>query len=236
MALMDFFRTSPAQTQQAPAQQAPAQGQQPSTTPEAKTDTSGNHSNTTTPNQPVNPLDAYAKMYDNANKATPEAAPKFALDSKTVGEVTSSLDFTKDLPQDLMSKALAGDAQALIQAMNMVGRNAYQTSLQHSAALTDRFVGSRLEFEGKQLGSKVKSELTSSALSTAPNYQHPVVKAELNRIANMLAAEHPDATPQQIAESAQKYLMDVTNAVNPSKPAETAASQGKETDWSAFLS
>jgi hypothetical protein len=240
--IMDFFRAQPVvpnntqqQTQGQPNTQSNQQQQtQPNTQANPAVANNGNHSNTTTPNQPVNPLDAYAKMYDNASKATPDAPPSFALDQETVSKVSSSLDFTKDLPPELMTKALAGDAQAMIQAMNHVARGAYQTSLQHQSLLTDKFVGARLEHDGKTLSSKVKSELTSSALASAPNYQHPVVKAELTRIAKMIQAEHPDASPAQIAESAQKYLFDIKNALTPEDPNAGKTPAG-QTDWDAYF-
>jgi hypothetical protein len=232
MSIMDFFRAAPTPASTNAPAPTPAPAPTSSGTP-APNGQTGNHNTSGATNTPVNPLDAYSKMYDNTNKATPEVAPTFALDNETVGKVTNSLDFTKSVPAELMTKALAGDAQALIEAMNHVGRGAYQTSLQHQSMLTDKFVGSRLDFEGKQLGSKVKSELTSSALSSAPNYQHPVVKAELNRIANMLQQQHPDATPQQIAESAQKYLMDLNGALTPQSQQQQQSKE--EFDWASYL-
>lgn len=238
MGIMDFFRPAPVQqTQQTQQNNQPAPNGQPTPSNNQQTPPngqSGNHNPSGATNTPVNPLDAYTKMYENVTKANPEVAPSFALDNETVGKVTDSLDFTKSVPAELMTKALAGDAQALIQAMNHVARGTYQTTLQHQSLLTDRFVGARLEHEGKQLGSRVKSELTTSALSSDANYNHPVVKAELNRVASLIQQANPDASPQQVALEAKKYLNDLNSALNPSK-ATTSPDQQQDFDWSKYL-
>jgi hypothetical protein len=182
---------------------------------------------------PINPLDAYKTMYENANKNSDLAAPSFKLDPKTLGDVSKSMDFTKGIDPALMEKALAGDAKSLLAVINASGQAAYSASLEHATALTETHLGQRAEYEGKLLNKGVKTQLTTDALSSAPNYDHPVVKAELNRVASMYSAANPDATPQQVAKAAQKHLQDLSAALSPPKTQdETAAG---EMDWSKYL-
>lgn len=221
MALMDMFRQAPTTpVTPAPVVVAPV-------TPPAGTPNAGEGSNVQ-----VNPLDAYTKLFDNTNKNT-EVAPVFSLDPKVLGEVSASMDFTQGISPELMQQAQGGDTKALIQMMQHVGRQAYQSAMNHNTTLTDKFVGARSAYDLKSVGSKVKSELTSSALAGAPNANHPVVKQELTRIANALQAEHPDSSPQQIAEAAQKYFADMYSAMNPTEAA-PAVPKG-ETDWGAYF-
>lgn len=218
-----MFAPKPAASQvpqpaQAPAQGAPAapQGQMPGSS-----------------QTPPNPLDAYAKIFEPAKDA-PETPPTFSIDPKTLNDVSGSLDFTKSVNPELMQKAMTGDAQSMIQMMNMVGQQAYQAALSHSSSLTDRFVGARSEFDKKQIGSGVKKELTSQALSSIPNYSHPVVRNQLNMLAGQIAAANPEYAPEQVAQTAQKMLQDLASAISPQQQQEDSQ-QSKETDWVSYL-
>lgn len=209
------------------------QGQKALSDPNPSTDIKGEipGSNPT----PVNPLDIYSKMYEDANKSSDLQAPSFKLDPKVLGEVSSSMDFTKGVAPELLDKALAGDAKSLLAIMQSVGRNAYSASLEHTTALTETHLGQRADFDSKRVNQGVREQLTSNELSSAPNYSHPVVKAELNRVAGMFAKSNPDASPQQIAIAAQKHLTELSQALNPSKSPEQVAADSGEVDWSKYL-
>ena len=183
----------------------------------------------------VNPLDAYKTMLDNAGKSSDIQAPSFKLDPKTLGEVSSSMDFTKGLNPELMQKALGGDAKSLLDVIQAVGRNSYSASLEHATALTETHLGQRAAFDQSRVDRGVKQQLTSSHLSSVANYDHPVVKAELNRVANQYASSNPDASPQQVAQAAQKYIQDLQQAMNPSTSAAETAAKSGEMDWSKYL-
>lgn len=184
---------------------------------------------------PVNPLDAYKKMFDNAAKNSDIQAPSFKIDPKILGEVSNTMDFTKGVAPELMEKALAGDAKSLLAVIQSVGRNSYSASLEHATALTETHLGQRTDFESKRLDQGVKQHLTSNALSTAPNYNHPVVKNELNRVATHLSRENPDASPQEIASAAQQYIADLSAALNPPKTKAQEQAASGEMDWSQYL-
>ncbi|EKD22466.1 MAG: hypothetical protein ACD_86C00001G0002 [uncultured bacterium] len=184
---------------------------------------------------PVNPLDAYKKMYENANTNSDIQAPTFKIDSKVLGEVSSSMDFTKGIQPDLMEKALSGDVKSLLGVIQQVGRNSYSASLEHATALTDTHLGQRADFENKRVNAGVRKELTSNELSTAPNYSHPVIKAELNRVADMFAKANPDSSPQEIAKAAQEHLMQISQALSPVKSQEQQNADKGEVDWSKYL-
>jgi len=187
-----------------------------------------------TTNGTENPLDVYKKMFDNANNSSDIQAPSFSIDPKVLTDVSKKMDFTRGVNPELLSKATSGDVNSLLEIIKTVGQNAYRASIEHTTALTDTHLKTRGEFETKRVEDGVRKQLVSANLSSAPNYAHPVVKSELNRIAGQFAAANPDASPQQVAEAAQKYLMDLHSALNPSAstPANNAAD---ETDWTKYL-
>lgn len=233
MSIFDLFAAKPA-AETPPAAPAagdnkPAEGLSASP---ATTDAAGKMPGTNT--MPENPLDAYAKMFDNAAKNSGIQAPDFALDPKLVNDVASKMDFTKDLPPELMENALKGDVKALLGVIQATSQNAYKAALSHGTALTDTFVKNSAEYNNKQMKSGVRGELTTQALSDAPNFDHPVIRQELIRVAEQFAKANPDAPPQEIAASAKQYMTDIASALNPKAPAKPEANG--ERDWMKYLS
>lgn len=231
MGIMDMFRSNPEPQSgnfQQVAQDRPNHtGSTPTPPPDGKmvgTD-QGN----------IDPLAVYAKMFDKATAESDDVAPSFQLDPKVLAEVSSKLNFTQDIPPDLMQQAMAGDSNALVQIINLAAQSSYKAALSHTSTLTDKFVGARTEHGLKNVGSKVKQELTNSALSGTPNYNHPVVKRQLNMVAESLSAQHPDATPQEIAGMAAKYIQDLAQAISP-QAQQQAQAQTEEHDWAKYLS
>lgn len=226
MSIMDLFKSStPASTSSTPAL---ANGNtEPAKPAVAQPD----------PNNPAkvseNPFDIYQKVFDNAAKNSDIQAPTFSLDPKIISDVAGKMDFTRGIDQELIQKASGGDAGAMMQLIQETGRNAYRASLEHATKLTDTHLGQRSEFETKNLRKGVKEQLTSDALSQGnANLNHPVIKAELNRIAKQFAAspEYADASPAEIAQAAKQYMTDLHAAMNPADPSKTKEGKAKATE------
>lgn len=231
MGLMDMFRTNA--TSDAPP---PATNQPPaSTASNAPPGGVGSDGKMPGSNQePVNPLDAYAKLWDTAGKADPDVPPAFTIDPKVLSEVSSTLDFTQGIPAETMTAAMTGDSKALMEVIKLSGQQAYKAALHHNTSLTDKFINARSQFDSKQLGSNVRKELTNSALDAIPNASHPVIKAQLKMTADAMAAANPDARPEEIAKAAQQYVLDLAKAMNP-ETKDTGAEKGGEIDWAQYM-
>ena len=184
---------------------------------------------------PPNPLDAYAKLWETSSNA-PEAAPNFNLDPTVLDQVSGTLDFTKSVSPELLQKATTGDMAAMMQVMNHVGQQSYKAALAHGSSLTGKFVDSRSKFDLKGIGSQVKTELAASAMSSIPNYSHPAVKTEVNRIAQAMQKQNPDASPEEIATATKDYFTNVYAAINPQAPTQEQQNQATEVDWDKFFS
>lgn len=242
MGIMDMFKTntqaSPAKQQQdGNPQDNKMNGKSNMSDPNPGVDPATGKMPTSKPSD-ENPLDVYTKLYDNANKAAPNEPPSFNLDPKVVADVASKMDFTKGIDPELVQRANTGDAGAMMQLIQEVGRNSYRASLEHATKLTDTHLGQRADYDTKKVQSGIKSQLTSDALSSSPNYNHPVIKAELNRIANQFAnsQEYADATPSQIANAAKQYMNDIHAALNPSAKTQEQQQEEDGMDWSKYLS
>lgn len=197
------------------------------------------------PNNPAksaeNPLDVYAKLFQNASANSEIQAPSFNIDPKIIGDVAAKMDFTQGINPEIVQKANGGDAAAMMQLIQAVGQNSYRAALEHATKLTDTHLGQRSEFESKRLQKGVKDQLTSDALTNQDNANtsHPLVKAELNRVAKQFAAspEYADATPAEIAKAAYNYMNDLHKALNPADPSKTKEGKAKpaEVDYVKYL-
>lgn len=237
MSIMDFFKAPPAESNNNSNPQSTVKDVK---VPESNKPLSQNNPSVGedgkmpgTDNTTQNPLDVYSKMFDNANKET-EGAPAFKIDPKILNDVSGKMNFTQGIDPELMQKASSGDVNALLSIINITGQNAYRASLEHGTALTDTFLTHKGGYDKKQLESGVKQQLTSNELSSAPNYSHPVVKAELNRVAAQFSRANPDASPQEVAQAARKYINDLQLALNPK--ASSPETKDGEMDWSKYLS
>lgn len=219
MSFMDFFKApSSADNGQPPA---PAPAPVPPAPP-------------VPPLPPENPMDAYKAMFENANKSETLMAPEFKLPSETLDKVAGSMNFLQSTDQELMQKALAGDAQSLINVVNAAAQNAYKAAMNHATSLTDTYLQTRGEYESKKVASGVKDTLTAQAIRDIPNANHPVVQQQLAQVAAQFAKANPDSTPQEIAQAAHKYIADLASVLNPQAP-QNQQKASDVSDWSAFF-
>lgn len=233
MSIMDFFRSGNSNEQAADSNASSQQQTAPAKPATPAAPAAPNAQMPGTNQEPVNPLDAYAKLFEKSgNEDTP---PSLNLDPAVLSDVSSKLNFTQDVSPELMQKATNGDMGALIDIMNKVGQNSYKASLAHNSALTDKFVGARTAHAMKGVGSTVRSELTNNALSTTPNYNHPVVKRQLDETARSFGAQYPDATPDEIARMSIQYINDLASAVSPKQQSKEEQAAKDGIDWDKYF-
>ena len=182
----------------------------------------------------ANPLDAFNSLWENDGKEAPQV-PKFSLPAEMLDKAASSLNFTQGIPQEIQDKLASGDPSAMMQALNYVGQQAYKASLQHSSVLTDTFVDARSQFERTQTAPAVRKQLTEAQLSTTPNYSHPVVRNQLNMLADQISVKNPNLAPAQVADMAKQYLSELVSQINPAAPAPDAEAHSPKTDWDQFF-
>lgn len=206
------------------------------TLPQNNTGGQGNGNDTNaTPQQNKNPLDTYSSMFEN-KASSGDSPPTFSIDPKQMDTIVQGLDFTKGIDPAVMTKATQGDANALLEIIQGVGRNSYRAAIEHGGVLTDKFVGAREQHSGKSFSSKVRKELVTNQLaSNTPNFQHPVVRQQLTEIAQRFQTQHPDATAKEIGDMSVQYLQDLMDAIRPpDKNQQQNSSQNSEVRGEEF--
>ncbi|WCD44263.1 putative structural protein [Polaromonas phage Tiera] len=166
--------------------------------------------------QPKTGIDKFDGMFDTSGTA-PEAAPGFSLDEKQFGEFVGKQDFLADMPQDLQQRIQAGDPAAFMEALQYVGRQSYSKAIQHGGKMTETFVGAREQHSAKGFGSKLKQELTANSFAEDPKFQNPVVKKQLNMIAQNISNKNPNLTPSEVKAQAVEYMTEMSKIFNPAE-------------------
>lgn len=228
----DFSTLNPFAAKPTPAVQQAAQPQQ-NAQPKPNTDSATLPNNANTDTTPVDPLAPFAKMYDTATAT--DAPPQFALDDKALSTAASSLNIMQGVDPAIMQRARTGDSEAIMQLIEHAGRTAYQTALSHSSVLTNKFTDAREAYNSKDFGGKVRSELTVNALTNTPNFSHPVVRKELIKVAQDIQKQHPDASPQEVADRAKEYITELSRAVNPTQQTKPNQPDSSQTNWDDFF-
>lgn len=182
-----------------------------------------------------NPLDAFNNLLDNTNKQAP-TAPVLSISDEAVSNVSKNIDFLKGMDKAVVSKALSGDAQSLMDLIQHTAQTAYQQSIQHNTAITNAHLGNRADFDNAGMATQVAQHLTMNELSTSiPNYSNKVLQQALVSKAKELQVANPDKSPKEIAGMAKDYFTTIAGAINPAAPnkEEVAATSG--TDWEAIF-
>lgn len=189
--------------------------------------------NAKNPLEKVDPL-AQFKMFDTIKDDPSDVAPVFAIPKEALSAASAAIDFTAGIDPVILEAADNGDGKAIRKVQQLMAQAAYSHALEHSAALTNKFTDAREGYNGKKLGSRVRGELTASAMADIPGYSNPTVKKQLGIWAEELQKQHPDASPPEIAKMARDYLAEISGTVNP-KAARRVNPKDKKTNWDEYF-
>jgi len=183
----------------------------------------------------ANPLDAFKDLYQTT--PTPEGVtPRLEVTDELLSKVVPSLDFTSGLSPEVQQGLNSGDPKAILAAIQQVGANAYKTSMQHNAALINDHLDKRFESFKPQVQASVDKTITSQALSSLPNANNPVIKAELDRVAGQLRAKFPTADNAWIATQTNTYLSELGKQLNGTSAEPAKQELPESVDFSKLLS
>lgn len=160
------------------------------------------------------PLDEFAKIWEPpAADGKVKDLSKFTrprLDSARLNEGVGKMSFTQGLDPQLVQKALNGDAEAFMQALDHVGRQSFSNSFQAA----ERYQGQMLDSYDQSVNARIPKEVgrmeSRNLLQQAnKNLDHPAVMPLLEVVRKQMEQAYPDATPAEIAEASKKYLTQV---------------------------
>jgi len=233
---MDMFRTNPAAPAAAPVATPavaviPGAGNIP---PDGVVDG-------TVPGAPVieqeasHPLDEFKGLWETDPNAKPAAgdAPVVPLDAAKLTEVVNKANFAGGVTADQMALVQAGGPEALTAMAEIINASSRQVMTQSTLA-ANKMVEQAVKKATANQTAALPDLLRQQAVSTAnPIFSNPAVKPVMEAVQSQLLAKNPTATPQEIAEMSQNFVMAMGESFAP--PAAADPNAPVDTDWTKFV-
>ena len=204
--------------------------------PSQPANSNGVQNNSTPPNGNTSATGSQSGQ-PNANANQQASAAPGAIDPQQLMAAVGNMNFAQAVPQELMTKALAGEAdspQALMQIINSTAQNAFA----QSTLLTNNLVNQRLEAMQAKidagLGDKVTNLQRQEAVTSNPMLQHPAMAPIKNALTAQFTTQYASESPQAIQKKVNEYMTSMAGFLQAQMaPTETQKQTNKHAAWQA---
>ena len=188
-------------------------------------------------------LDRFADMFKpkpvdpNAPKPVTLADPILQpIDSVAFKAQVATANFAAAVPAELMAKAVAGDASAMLEAMNIVGRESFAAATQLSHGLIDHGARTAAERVSGTLDGRIRSSLIRGQNTNNEVLTNPAVAPVFNAIKAQLAQNNPQLSPAEVQQHAEQFFTEMSSAMTaPQRQAEEANNKPKVPNFAYLL-
>lgn len=188
-------------------------------------------------------LDAYADMFKqkpvdpNAAKQPGLADPLLApLDPAAFKQQVQSANFAASIPPETLQKAMAGDAQAFMDAINHASREAFSAATTLSHGLSEHAARTAAERVNGTLDGRIRSSLIRGQNTSNEVLSKPAVAPIFNAVKAQIAQNNPQLSPEMVQQSAEQYFMEMSTEITaPQRQAEVTKNAPKQNDFSYLL-
>jgi len=185
---------------------------------------------------PELPLDQFKTLWDDVaidpNAPTPEVPVE--LKAEDIQKAVANANFTQAITPEQMtaiSEGGEGAQKAFAEAMNVVAQQVMIQSTLVGNKLTNNAVAKALELERAKIPQMLRDQATTAHLTdTNPIFDNPAVKPIIEQTKAQLLAKNPTATPEQITQMTQDFILAMGEAFAPKAPDLAPG----ETDWTRF--
>lgn len=158
------------------------------------------------------PLENYADLWapnkDNpTGNAKPTLTPALQVEPNKIMEVARTLDFTKGIDPELLTKATSGDGAALVALINGAAQNAYaQGALATTSIVRNAFTIQEDNFNTKVMPNILRQHSISNEVSKLSLSDNPATAPMLQMLESQFSSKYPTASPAEIRRHAETYL------------------------------
>lgn len=176
---------------------------------------------------PSNPLDTLGQLWSTKRETKKSLDLNELLSQDNLNKLLETQNYTSALPQELMQKISGGDIKSILEAMDTIGKQAYQNALLHATSINDAISKSRYDnvqndFQGMLQREKARQQ------EAIPDNQ--VVDEIFSFVTSKLKATKPDADEATLHSSAKEVIQLVHDALNPAKPGPDEAQSSMDFD------
>ena len=185
------------------------------------------------------PLAEFKGLWEDNPKKEGDPAPNesAALKAEDVQKIVAKTDFSQAITPETLAAINAGGedaAKAFAQAMNAVAQQVMVQSTMVNNKLTEQAVERALEAHKATLPGMLRSGLVSDhAKNSNPLFANPAIKPVIEATQSQLLSKYPNATPAEITEMTQNYIIQMGAMFAPKDVVNDNAVG--ETDWDKFM-
>lgn len=201
----------------------------------------------------ASPLENYKDIWQtpaNPNSSPSTLIPAMTVDAAKMLEGARSIDFTKGMDQDLLTKAASGDASALAQVINTAMQNGYAQGATASVAITKQALTEQANIFATKYAPDMlrRSDISSHVAETIPLSQDPAFAPVVTALTTQLTNKFPTASTAEISSHVENYLQDFSKRIVESKGGRISSAEDiatasggpgglrrGEQDWSKFF-
>lgn len=192
-------------------------------------------------NKDDSPLAQFSKLWEN--EPTKEGdnqnpAPVTAVTQEQLQKVMGKLDLTSAVTPEQMTAIAAGGEEATKAMMQMMNTVAQQTMIQSTlvtSKLTEKAIEAAVAQQTKAIEVQTRAQAVKShAVDTNPIFKNPAVAPIVAATQEQLIQKFPQATPAEITEMTQSFILAMGKEFAPAVEADPTATTGENTDWTKF--
>lgn len=188
-------------------------------------------------------LDRFAEMF--APKQQDPNAPKTPglndpyltpIDPAAFKQQVQSANFAAAIPQEVLTKAMAGDPAAFAQAINFAAQEAFSAATTISHGLSEHSARTAAERVSGSLDGRIRNSLIKGQNTSNATLANPAVAPVFNAIKSQIAQNNPQLAPAEVQQQAEQYFSEMSDAMTaPQRQAEQTKNTPKKPDFSYLL-
>jgi len=199
-----------------------------------------NNGNPQAPQAPQTGLDSIMALMKpkEGQQPQPQQQPKGLfgdLNADAVKTHAKQANFAAGLNPELVQKAMSGDAQAFMEAINSVAQEAFAASVSMSQGLVEHGVKTGTDQFSSGLDSRFKDYELRNQNPSNKALQHPLAKSFITSLKKGIAAQNPQMSAAEIHQAAETGFLQFTQEINAKPEGQEDPTATKGTDWTKYL-
>lgn len=195
--------------------------------------------------QPKSFTDRFTSLWQSDPKTDAQPInwkPDIKTDPVKVKAAAAALDFTGQIPKELLEKAAKGDPVAFAQVINDSARLGFERAVEVNAnVVNDALTQQATLFKDTVVPRILKDHATTQALRADNSlYENKAAAPMLSVVENQMKIKFPEASPAEITAHAKEFVNGFAqvvveaNGMTVNKPVAIAANK-KEVDWDSYF-
>lgn len=196
---------------------------------------------------PAPPLDKLKGTWDTPVPPTnaPTPPPNFLdnINEENVNKAAKGVDFRKTVTQEVFDKVAKGGSegvQAILDAMNTMNQDVYGKGALATGQIVKKALQEQKDAFLKELPKLIRDQSIKGASKKAnPLFDNPALKPISSALETTFAAQHPNASAEEVAAMVNDYFTTVASVLAPKTPNPKTARTKDGTDdidWEEFAS